>query len=102
MFNVLNTHEFKFNATYVKNKKGQKIRFLGYKISLCDIKKVIFQDPATIVFWEDGTKTVVKANGEDYDPEKGLALAIAKKAYGNKGSYYNIIKKWLSKTETQK
>lgn len=65
-------------------------------ISLCDIKKVIFNSPATIVFWEDGTKTVVKVNGEDYDPEKGLAMAIAKKSYGNKGNYFNIFKKWLS------
>ena len=27
------------------------------------IKKVIYNDPATIVLWVDGTKTVVKANG---------------------------------------
>ena len=61
------------------------------------IKKVIFNNPATIVMWEDGTKTVVKAEGEDYDPEKGLAMAIAKKAYGNEGNYYNEFKKWLPK-----
>lgn len=60
-----------------------------------DIKKVIFNPPATIVFWNDGTKTVVKTqNGEKFDPEKGLAMAIAKKAYGNKGSYFDKIKKW--------
>lgn len=50
-----------------------------------EIKKVIFNNPATIVFWADGTKTVVKAKNEDFDPEKGLAMAIAKKALGNKG-----------------
>lgn len=61
------------------------------------IKKVIFNNPATIVMWKDGTKTVVKAEGEDYDPEKGLAMAIAKKAYGNQGNYYNEFKKWLPK-----
>lgn len=61
------------------------------------IKKVIFNNPATIVMWEDGTKTVVKAEGEDYDPEKGLAMAIAKKAFGNEGNYYNEFKKWLPK-----
>lgn len=61
-----------------------------------EIKNVIFNDPATIVFWEDGTKTVVKCqDGDEFDPEKGLAMAIAKKAYGNKGSYYNKMKKWL-------
>lgn len=58
------------------------------------IKKVIFNDPATIVLWNDGTKTVVKAVDEEFDPEKGLAMAITKKALGNKGNYFNEIKKW--------
>ena len=60
------------------------------------IRNVIFNDPATIIVWNDGTKTVVKC-GEDeiFDPEKGLAMAIVKKALGNKGNYYNQIKKWL-------
>lgn len=61
-----------------------------------NIKNVIFNDPATIVFWSDGAKTVVKAqDGEPYDEEKGLAMAISKKALGNKGNYYNEFKKWL-------
>ena len=65
-----------------------------------EIKNVIFNDPATIVFWEDETKTVVKCqDGDEFDPEKGLAMAIAKKAYGNKGSYCNKMKKWLPKEE---
>ena len=65
-----------------------------------EIKNVIFNDPATIVFWEDGTKTVVKCqDGDEFDPEKGLAMAIAKKAYGNKGNYCNKLKKWLPKEE---
>lgn len=65
-----------------------------------EIKNVIFNDPATIVFWKDGTKTVVKCqDGDEFDPEKGLAMAIAKKAYGNKGSYCNKLKKWLPKEE---
>lgn len=65
-----------------------------------EIKNVIFNDPATIVFWEDGTKTVVKCqDGDEFDPEKGLAMAIVKKAYGNKGNYCNKLKKWLPKEE---
>lgn len=59
------------------------------------ISKVIFNPPATIVYWSDNTKTVVKAqNGEPFDPEKGLAMAVMKKSFGNKGSYYNEVKKW--------
>ena len=65
-----------------------------------EIKNVIFNDPATIVFWEDGTKTVVKCqDGDEFDPEKGLAMAIVKKAYGNTGGYCNKMKKWLPKEE---
>lgn len=60
------------------------------------IKKVIFNDPATIILWHDGTKTVVKTqNGEKYDPEKGMAMAISKKCFGNAWEYYSIFKKWV-------
>lgn len=59
-----------------------------------NIKKVIFNEPATIVFWGDGTKTVVKCHDEQFDKEKGLAMAIVKKLLGNKGNYFNLIKKY--------
>lgn len=60
------------------------------------IKDVIYNDPATIVLWMDGTKTVVKCGDYDiYDPEKGLAMAIAKKTLGNQGNYYETFKRWL-------
>lgn len=65
------------------------------------IKKVIFNNPATIVLWSDGSKTVVKSHLDDYDPEKGLAMAIAKKALGNEGNYYNVFKKWLPKDDEE-
>lgn len=62
----------------------------------CLITKVIFNKPATIVFWSDGTKTVVKVQGKErFNKEKGLAMAIAKKALGNEGNYYNTFTKWL-------
>ena len=63
------------------------------------IKNVKFNPPATIVFWIDNTKTVVKCNGEDYDPEKGLAMCICKKVFGDKGNYYEVFKKWLPKED---
>lgn len=63
-----------------------------------DIKKVIFRDPATIIFWEDGTKTVVKTqDGEKYDKEKGFAMAVCKKVFGNERDYYNVFKRWMRK-----
>lgn len=61
------------------------------------IKDVKFNGPATIIFWSDGTKTVVKAQGEEFDPEKGIAMAIAKKALGNKHDYFNVIEKYTKR-----
>lgn len=58
-------------------------------------KEVIYNDPATIVFWEDGTKTIVKCQpGDTFSKELGLAMAIAKKVHGNKGNYNDLFKKW--------
>jgi hypothetical protein len=48
------------------------------------VKKVIYNPPATIILWEDGTKTVVKCDPRDeYDPKYGFALCYMKKALGN-------------------
>ena len=64
----------------------------------CDsvIKKVIFNNPATIILWKDGTKTVVKCQkGDTYDKEKGFYMCVAKKALGNKGNFNNEFKRWI-------
>lgn len=59
-----------------------------------DIKNVIFNKPATIVFWKDGTKTVVKCSENDiYDPEKGLAMAVLKKYWGE--NFKKTFAKWV-------
>lgn len=69
----------------------------NYKLIDANIKRVIFNNPATVVYWADGTKTVVKCGKNDtFDPEKGLAMAIAKRVLGNnKGNYNEIFKKWI-------
>ena len=68
------------------------------------IVKVIFDDPATIVFWSDGTKTVVKTQaGDDFDKEKGLAMAVAKKTLGTNYSgsnYYDVFKQWIPQEDS--
>ena len=60
------------------------------------IKRVIFNDPATIVIWEDGTKTVVKCqDGDIYDKQTGLALCVMKKYFGNSSRGLNdILHRW--------
>ena len=68
-------------------------------MSTASIKNVIFAPPATIVYWSDGSKTVVKCSEKDvFDPEKGLAMAIAKRCGGNNGSYYKEIQSWVEKS----
>lgn len=54
------------------------------------IEKVIFNPPATIVFWKSGGKTVVKCNEPDeYDKAKGVALCYMKKALMNSSGEFN-------------
>lgn len=69
-----------------------------YQKAMSRIKNVIFNDPATIVFWNDGTKTVVKCGKDDtFDPEKGLAMAISKYFFVNAGYFNDVFKKWVPK-----
>ena len=60
-----------------------------------DIEKVVFNDPATIIIWGDGTKTVVKAQNEPYDKEKGFVMACLKRFLGNDNTFNKEIKKWV-------
>ena len=66
------------------------------------IKDVIYNDPAVIVEWADGTKTVAKAKDEPYDPEKGLAMCFAKKALGNTFRSFAPFKRALKKAPEPK
>ena len=62
------------------------------------IKNVVFSGPCTIVQWSDGDKTIVRCENEDFDKEKGLAMAIVKKLFGtneSKSNYNDIFKKWI-------
>ena len=69
---------------------------------LPEIKNVKFNGPATIVFWADGTKTVVKCqNGDNYSEEVGLAMCIVKKAFGNMSKYNDIFKKWCNSYDAE-
>ena len=72
----------------------------SYQYPIPQIKNVIFNYPATIVFWNDDTKTVVKCDERDqFDPEKGITMAFFKKMHGNIGHYFEEIKKWAKKYE---
>jgi hypothetical protein len=77
---------------------GTGLTVSPYQKAMSRIKNVIFNDPATIVFWSDGTKTVVKCGKDDtFDPEKGLAMAISKYFFDNAGYFNDVFKKWIPK-----
>lgn len=66
------------------------------------VKKVIFNKPATIVFWSDGSKTVVKCGKDDtYDKEKGFYIACTKKLFGNNFKAIGQMNKALEKAIVQ-
>lgn len=55
-------------------------------MQIFDLKptRVVFNNPATIVFWNDGTKTVVKCSKDDvFDRDKGFVYAVLKKTLGS-------------------
>lgn len=65
------------SAEYYKFSKSYKIP---------EVREIRYNGPATIVFWEDNTKTVVKMQPGElyYDPDKAFAMAVCKKLFGNK------------------
>lgn len=80
-------------------KKNDIVKFGMCSVSIC---KVIFNDPATVVLWSDGTKTVVKCGPEDtFDTEKGLAMAIAKKMAGNDNRFHKVFKQYTKKKKKE-
>lgn len=85
-------------STTNKNHSTNKNHFSGYFNTNGDsvyITKVIYSDPATIVFWSDDTKTVAKCYGEDvYSPETGLSICVLKKLFGV-SSVRELFEDWV-------
>ena len=66
------------------------------------IKKVIFNPPATIILWEDGTKTVVKTRkGTEFNPYYGFTAAVTKKVCGSNSRVNDFVEhaEWCHKEE---
>ncbi len=66
-----------------------------YELKITD---VIFNPPATIVFWSDGSKTVVKCiEGDTFDKETGLAMAICKRIFSDR--FHSEFRRWCKKDD---
>ena len=91
----LEAHDNPLDLIYLQAKDNCALNLFTDPVVHFAIEKVIFNDPATIVLWKDGSKTIVKVqDGDTFDKEKGLAMALLKKLLGNNGSYYKEIKRW--------
>lgn len=66
-----------------------------------EAEQVIFNPPATIVYWKDGTKTVVRCDNDEFSEEFGFAMACVRKVYGTrnqfKAQYKNALRPYLKK-----
>lgn len=63
-----------------------------YKKPVPEAKGIIYNPPTTIVIWTDGTKTVVRCDGNDtFSKEFGLAMAYMKKIFGTRNAFKRLI-----------
>lgn len=62
------------------------------------IEKVIFNPPATIIYFGDGTKTVVKCGQHDeFNPDAGLALCLLKHSCENMDiNFHSVLRAYTS------
>lgn len=64
--------------------------------------RVIFNDPATIAFWPDGTKTIVKCSKDDtFLPEIGFLHAYFEKYSGMSKTAISKYLKGLAETDKE-
>ena len=77
---------------YTSNRPIDEVKaYVMRRVTSVEPKRIVRNGIALIVFWDDGTKTVVKCHDEDFDPEKGLAMALARKVWGRCGTV-NLLK----------
>lgn len=99
--NILNPVYGMTGASSDKSKSNNVISKPKMTHGCPGIKKVIFNDPATIVLWDDGTKTVVKCSeGDTYSEWSGLAFCICKKLMGDE--FHKVFKHWCDRDDIRK
>lgn len=77
------------------------VDFAKRSASSLTVERIIVNGPALVVFWKDGDKTVVKCHDEDFDIEKGIAMALAKRVWGSRNKMNKLIKMAEYQDESQ-
>lgn len=63
-------------------------------------ERIIYNGPATIVFWDDGTKTVVKRAKKDKDNKyNAFCAALAIKLYGSNSAVSRYVNSGITEKE---
>ena len=97
----INKEELGMNVTKVNKQQEEELKeyYVATPMSYRP-KRIIFNGPATIVIWQDNTKTVVKCGGnEEYDKKLAFKYALHKRyAELKKTNYLRQFTKVLEKT----
>ena len=100
---ILNTFEKKAMQDSMFDNFISKVRVPQYRRFYCtttfaplpkpyEIDHIVKNGPAMVVFWMDGTKTIVKRKeGEKDDDYLAFCAALAKKIYGNNSRVKRIV-----------
>lgn len=92
-YDVIFHHPSKYaTSEYMTTYEFKNGHFINITSAKPHIDHVKFNGPATIVFWKDGTKTVVKHDGKGRkDKRLAVLYAFIRKIYGEGKPYNNIL-----------
>lgn len=80
-------------GNYTITNNYTKVPEISFTPRSMDIMKIIVNKPATIVFWGDGTKTVVKCKeGTEFNVYNAVTAAVAIKTYGSNSRLNKMIR----------
>ena len=93
-----------FDSIIYQMEKKRKFAERGNTMKKIDVEKIIFNGFKTIVFWNDGTKTIVSMSQEErnFDPEDAFRAAYTKKMFGTNSKIKRIIKEKSNIEQHQK
>jgi hypothetical protein len=86
-------NSYKDTVNKIDLKTERNLKSEGNDELIClEIDRVIFNDPATIIFWKDKTKTVVKcAKGQKFNKYHGFCAAVTKRVFENNSQVNRLV-----------
>ena len=89
--NYFDGNKVNYSSEYLDRLVDEKV---SKKIhNMFDIDRIVYNPPATIVFWKDGTKTVVKCDpSEKFSKYHGFCAAVTKRLYITSSQINRIVK----------